>query len=144
VFQAASVGDLVELIRFSNLLGYACVGLVLMLVAATTVMSVQDRIREHGVLQTLGFSGPRIFSLVLAESTLVSAAGGLAGVAAALAALAVSRLSVGTEGVTIAFTPSLDVLLTGGVVSIVVGLVAGVAPAWQAARTDIVTALRHV
>lgn len=56
-FQANAVGDLAELIGFANYLGYACVGLVLALVATTTVMAVQDRIREHAVLQTLGFSG---------------------------------------------------------------------------------------
>src|SRR5260370_15881598 len=54
-----------SLIGFANYLGYACIGLVLALVATTTVMAVQDRIREHALLQTLGFSGPRIFSLVL-------------------------------------------------------------------------------
>jgi putative ABC transport system permease protein len=144
VFQAASVADLAELIRFSNYLGYACVGLVLVLVATTTVMSVQDRIREHGVLQTLGFSGPRVFSLVIWESVLVGFFGGMLGVLAALAALAWSRLSVGAEAVTIAFAPSPEVLIAGAIVSLAVGLLAGLAPAWQAARSDIVAALRHV
>lgn len=144
VFQAASVADLAELIRLAGWLGFACVGLVLALVATTTVMSVQDRIREHGVLQTLGFSGPRIFSLVLCESTLTSLAGGLCGVAAALVVLAWGRLSVGTEGVTIAFTPSAAIAGLGAAVSLGVGLLAGVVPAWQAGRANIVAALRHV
>jgi len=144
VFQAASVADLAELIRLAGWLGFACVGLVLALVATTTVMSVQDRIREHGVLQTLGFSGPRIFSLVLCESTLTSLAGGLLGVTAALAVLFWARLSVGTEGVTIAFTPSKAIAATGAGVSLAVGMLAGILPAWQAARTNIVAALRHV
>ena len=82
VFQASAVGDLVELIGFAQYLGFACVGLVLALVATTTVMAVQDRIKEHAVLQTLGFTGWRIFGLVLAESLLVSLAGGLLGVGA--------------------------------------------------------------
>ncbi len=56
VFQAKSLGDLTQLISLSRYLGYACVGLVLALVATTTVMSVQDRIKEHAVLQTIGFS----------------------------------------------------------------------------------------
>src|SRR5208283_3488044 len=101
VFQASVVGDLIELIGWANYLGYACVGLVLALVATTTVMAVQDRIREHAVLQTLGFSGRRIFGLVLSESLLVSAIGGLIGVGLALGLLSWSGLAVGTEGVTI-------------------------------------------
>jgi putative ABC transport system permease protein len=144
VFQANAVGDLVSLIHFAGYLGSACVGLVLALVATTTVMAVQDRIREHAVLQTLGFTGPRIFGLVLAESLLVSLAGGLLGVGAALGALAWSKLAVGTEGVTIAFTPSLSLGLTGLAVTLAVGLLAGLVPAWQAARAEIVASLRHV
>ena len=144
VFQRATVADLAELIHLANYLGYACVALVLSLVAATTVMSVQDRIREHGVLQSLGFSGRRIFGLVLSESALISLAGGMLGVVAALAMLAYSRLSVGTEGVTIAFAPSWTLAATGAAVSLAIGLIAGLAPAWQAARADIVAALRHM
>ena len=70
------VGDLVELIGWANFLGYACVGLVLSLVATTAVMAVQDRVREHAVLQAIGFTGRRVFGLVLGEGVLVSTAGG--------------------------------------------------------------------
>lgn len=143
-FQANAVGDLVELIVFANYLGFACVGLVLALVGTTTVMAVQDRTRELAVLQTLGFSGPRIFGLVLTESLVVSLLGGALGVAAATAALAWGGLAVGTEGVSIAFLPSPRLATTGLAVSLGVGLLAGIVPAWQAARAEIVAALRYV
>src|SRR5262249_31883454 len=71
VFQASVVGDLVELVGWANFLGYACVGLVLALVATTTVMAVQDRVREHAVLQAIGYSSPRVFGLVLSEGMIV-------------------------------------------------------------------------
>ena len=140
VFQAKSLGDLSQLISLAHYLGYACVGLVLALVATTTVMSVQDRIKEHAVLQTLGVTGRRVFGLVLSESTLLSIAGGLVGVAAAMLALQLSHLSVGAEAVTIAFQPSWPLAATGIFVSAVVGLLAGLAPGWHAARTNIVNA----
>src|SRR5439155_15679640 len=101
-FQAALVGDLAELIAWANVLGYACVGLVLALAATTAVMAVQDRVREHAVLQAIGFTGRRVFALVLAEGALVSTAGGLLGVGAALAGLAWLKPAVSTEGVTMA------------------------------------------
>jgi putative ABC transport system permease protein len=143
VFQMDTLADLAELIGFVHWLGYACVGLVLALVATTTVMAVQDRIKEHAVLQTLGLRPMRIFRLVIAESTLQSLAGGLIGVGSGMLLLAISGLSVGAEGVTIAFQPSLSLAILGTVVSIVVGVLAGLAPGWQAARTEIVTALRQ-
>ncbi len=143
VFQAKALGDLTQLIGMAHYLGYACVGLVLALVATTTVMSVQDRIKEHAVLQTLGFTGPKVFGLVMTESFLLSVAGGVFGVGAAMLMLKMSSLSVGAEAVTIAFTPSLRLALTGVVISAVAGILAGIAPAWHAARTEIVPALRQ-
>jgi putative ABC transport system permease protein len=143
VFQAQSLGDLTQLISLSRYLGYACVGLVLALVATTTVMSVQDRIKEHAVLQTVGFSGPRVFRMVLTESVFLSVVGGIIGVGAAMMMLELSSLSVGAEAVTIAFRPSIRLALMGLVVSLVVGVLAGIAPALHAARTEIVAGLRH-
>jgi putative ABC transport system permease protein len=142
-FQADTLADLAELIGFIHWLGYACVGLVLSLVATTTVMSVQDRIKEHAVLQTLGFRPFRVFRLVVTESTLLSTLGGALGVAAAAAFLAWSGLSLAAEGVTIAFLPSWEVALQGIVAAIAVGVLAGLAPGWHAARAQIVAALRN-
>lgn len=142
VFQAKSLGDLTQLVEMAHYLGYACVGLILALVATTTVMSVQDRIKEHAVLQTIGFTGARVFRLVLTESILLSAAGGMIGVGAAMAVLMFSSLSVGAEAVTIAFTPSFRLAATGMAVAMTTGLLAGFVPAIHAARTRIVPALR--
>jgi putative ABC transport system permease protein len=142
VFQAKSLGDLTQLIGLAHYLAYACVGLVLALVATTTVMSVQDRIKEHAVLQTLGVTGSRVFRLVLSESALLSLMGGVLGVGLAMFALQVSHLAVGAEAVTIAFRPSWTLAVSGIAVAAIVGVLAGVVPGWQASRTNIVDALR--
>jgi putative ABC transport system permease protein len=144
VFQQSAIGDLAELIGFAHYLAYACIGLVLALVGTTTVMAVQDRVREYAVLQTLGFSEVRIFGLVLAESVLVGLLGGVLGIGSASAALAWTGLAIGTEGVTIAFAPSVSLAATGLAVSLAVGAVAGMFPAWQAARANIVASLRYI
>jgi putative ABC transport system permease protein len=144
VFQAQSLADLVELIEYSHYLGYACVALVLALVATTTVMAVQDRVGEHAVLQTIGCTAGRIFSLVVSESVIVSILGGLLGIGAAMATLAFYPMTFGAEAVTIAFTPSLDLALKGMIVAAAVGLIAGLMPAWQASRANIVMALRQL
>ena len=143
VFQADSLGDLTQLIGMAHYLGFACVGLVLALVSTTTVMSVQDRLKEHAVLQTIGFSGPRVFRLLVTESVIVSIGGGVIGVGTAMLVLKLSSLSVGAEAVTIAFTPSFRLAAVGIGVSVISGALAGIAPAIHAARTEIVPALRQ-
>lgn len=142
-FQAKAVGDLAELIGLLRYLGVACVGLVLALVATTTLMAVQDRVREHAVLQTLGYTGRQVFALVLAESFVLTLAGGVVGTGAALAVLGFSGLAVGTEGVMIGFSPSATVAAAGLAVTAVTGVLAGLVPAWQAAHAEIVAALRE-
>ncbi|PHQ35057.1 ABC transporter permease [Rhodopirellula bahusiensis] len=142
-FQASTLSDLVDLIGFAHWLGYACVGLVLSLVATTTVMSVQDRIKEYAVLQTIGVRPLRAMRLVLAESTILCVVGGIAGTALAMTALAIGGFAIGAEGATIAFRPSIGLAATGTAVSLVVGVAAGLAPAVQAATVPIVNALRQ-
>jgi putative ABC transport system permease protein len=106
-------------------------------------MSVQDRIKEHAVLQTLGFRPFKILRLVVTESTLLSLLGGGPGIGSGLIFLAWSGMSIAAEGVTIAFRPSWDIVMQGLIASLAVGLLAGLAPGIQAARTQIVAALRH-
>jgi putative ABC transport system permease protein len=142
VFQTKSLGDLVGLIELGRYLGLACLGLVFTLVATTTLMSVQDRAQEHAVLKTLGFSGSRVFRLVLAESVLLSTVGGVLGVGSASVVLAHSGLAIGAEAITVAFQPSLRLAGTGLGVALVTGVLAGLAPAWSAARIEIAPALR--
>jgi putative ABC transport system permease protein len=141
-FQAASLADLIYLIDLSHYLGWACLLLMAVLLATTTIMTVEDRIGEHAVLQTLGFSALRVFRLVMSETVLLSLVGGAIGILLATLVLWQSSLSVGAEAVTIAFEPTWNMAATAAVVSLAIGLVAGVAPAIHAARADIVTALR--
>ncbi len=106
--------------------------------------SAQDRIREHGVLQTIGLRPRWIFQLVVCESVLLSSTGGLLGIGLGLALLALAGFSIAAEGVSIAFRPSLELAMIGAIVSVGVGLVAGLIPGWQAARAKIVDALTRV
>ena len=140
-FQQKSLGDLMQMIRMSGYLGYGCVGLLLVLLMTTTLMSVQDRIKEHAVMKTLGYSRSNVFSIVLLETAIIGIIGGAIGIAAAVMAIISSGLAIGAEAVTIAFTPSLDLVLTGGVLLAIGSMVAGIIPAWVASRTSIIGAL---
>ncbi len=142
-FQASTLSDLVDLIGFAHWLAFACVGLVLSLVATTTVMSVQDRMKEYAVLQAIGVRPLRTLRLVLAESTILCLAGGLIGTSLATGALALGGFAIGAEGAIIAFRPSLGLFVSGGVVSLIVGLIGGIAPAIQAATVPMVNTLQE-
>lgn len=139
---ASALADLLDLIGMMRWLGFVCVGVVVVLVANSVVMAAQDRVKEHAVLQTLGFSGPRVFSLMLTESCVISLAGGILGTAACIAFLMWQPMSLSTEGVSIDFVASPSLVASGLGLSLIVGFLAGAVPAWQAGRAEIVTSLR--
>lgn len=138
-----ALADLVELIGFTRWLGIVCVGVVGILVGNAVLMAAQDRVKEHAVLQTIGYTGWRILGLVLAESILVSLSGGLLGIGACVLWLSLQPMTISTEGVSIDFLASPGLALWGLGLATGVGVIAGLIPAWQAGFADITKSLRQ-
>lgn len=113
----------------------------MMLVAANTMaQSVRERTAEVGVLKTLGFSNGTILALVLSESVLIAVIGGGLGL---LAAWVVVQGGDPTGGMLPIFMlPSRDVT-TGVVLVLLLGIAAGVLPAFNAMHLKITDALRR-
>jgi putative ABC transport system permease protein len=107
-------------------------------VANVMLVAVRERIREIGIRRAIGARRRDIVAQFLTEATLLSIIGGLLGVAAGLAvAVTLPHL---TDQRTIVSYPA-AVLALG--ISALVGIVAGIGPANQAAALDPATALRH-
>ena len=100
--------------------------------------SVMERIREIGVRRAVGARRIDIRSQFLAEATLISLAGGLAGVVLGALFSVVIEHTAGINTI----VSAMSVIVAFGV-SLTVGLVFGIVPAWRAAQQDPVTSLRH-
>ena len=100
--------------------------------------SVLERIREIGVRRAMGATRRDVLAQFLAEATLISTAGGVAGILVGVA------LSVAIEQIADIRTivSALSVFVAFGV-SLAVGLAFGIVPAWRAARQDPVVCLRY-
>jgi putative ABC transport system permease protein len=109
-------------------------------VGILTIMtiSVTERTGEIGLLRALGARRGQVLALFLGEAMLLSALGGLLGLAAGIG---IARLLNWTFEALPVHTPWTFVVLAEAI-AIGVGLVAGVAPASRAARLDPVEALR--
>jgi putative ABC transport system permease protein len=114
---------------------------ILLVTGNTMAQAIRERTNELAVLKTLGFPDGRILWMVLAESVLIAAVGGGAGLA--LGYVAISAMGDPTGGLLPAFyfpTPS---IVLGIVLVLTLGLAAGFLPAWQAGRLRITDALRR-
>ena len=143
-FVARAAADVVGIVRFTRWLGWGCLAAVLALVGNAIVLSVQDRMKEHAVLQTLGYPGGLIGRLIIAEGSLMALIGGLLGTGAAATMLWWGRYSLSTEGLSIHARMDLEVLALGLLLSAGLGVAAGLVPAWQASRREITASFRAV
>ncbi|MCW5765379.1 MAG: ABC transporter permease [Phycisphaeraceae bacterium] len=143
-FIARAAHDVVEIVGFTRWLGWACLAAVLGLVANAIVLSVQDRVKEHAILQTLGFRSGLIAALIVLESILLSLLGGAAGAGAAAGVLAWGHFALTVEGVNIAVAADPLAAATGVGLAALLGVAAGLFPAWRASRRPIAQCFRAV
>lgn len=109
----------------------------------TVTMSTFERTREFGTLRALGASSGYIFKTVLVESIILCVIGGMVGVLIGLGgALLAESIIVGEIGLDIVALPW-SVPATAFGIALVVGLVAGIYPAWRVSRQEIVESLRY-
>ena len=101
------------------------------------------RHREMAIRRAIGATEGRLVWQMLVESLLVSAFGGLAGVIVAYSAVRVIQTSPLLD------VPRLDGLVVNGrmvlftlVTSMAAGLVSGLVPAWQLAKTDLLESMK--
>ncbi len=141
-FVARAARDVIVLVRFASIVGWASLAAVFALIANAIALAVRDRIRDHAILQTLGWTGADIAWMVVMEASMLGATGGAIGAIGAHAAIALTHLNFTMEGVSIEVTASNAATLAGVLLATLLGAVAGVVPALSAARREIVQGFR--
>ena len=143
-FVAKTANELIRLISFTRWVGLAAVLTVLGLIANTISMAVRGRVKENAILQTIGFNSIEIMFLIVVEGVILGVIGGVVALGSLFAFLHYGNFSLTSEGATIVFFPDVYVILSGMTLSLVLGLIAGLLPAYRASRQNIVNSLRMV
>ena len=139
-FVAGFAKQIGNISLITQLIATAAILLILLVAANTMAQSIRERTNELAVLKTLGFGDGKVLSMVLLESCAIAVIGGAAGL---LVAWVLILRGDPTGGfLPLFFFPVRDLIL-GGVFVLLLGLVAGAFPAWQAGRLRIVDALRR-
>lgn len=108
----------------------------------TMLMAVLERTREIGVMRALGWRRRDILGLILRESLLLGALGGVLGVLMAVGLSVILSLSSGAAEM---YKPvfSAGLILQSIIAATALGLVGGLYPAFRATRQEPIEALRY-
>lgn len=133
--QVTTMGTTIrKLLLIVAILATGIGGIVIM---SVTLIGVSERRKEIGVCRAVGASRNAILAQFLLEAVLLSLAGGIVGIALGIGGTqVVSRLQ------RLPFLLQPEAVLAATLLSIGLGLLFGVYPAWRAAMTNPIDALR--
>ena len=75
-FQQGFLQSTGAILTAMDVMSFLIVGIIMLVLANTMIMSARERTREYAVFKALGFSRPHLTGLILGESMLISALGG--------------------------------------------------------------------
>jgi putative ABC transport system permease protein len=143
-FVGRAARDIVQLAEVAGMLAWGALAAVFALVANAVVLAMRDRVRDHAVLQTLGYTGWLIGWMVLLEGAIIALIGGLLGGLAAFLTVQFGQFNMTMEGVNIEMATGPSAAIMGVVLALGLGMFAALIPALRLARTDITTCFRAV
>jgi putative ABC transport system permease protein len=157
IFQLHAWEKFVPFAKVAKLIDYISVFIKVILVSVVLfsimnvlIMAVYERVREIGTISAIGTRPTTVLGLFLSEGFLLGLVGTLIGIAISLVLVYLLNLwtinmPFGRQEINI-IQPTLTVweVVSTGILTILVAVLASFQPAWKASRMDPITALRHI
>jgi len=141
-FQQSFVSLSSAIITSLEVISYVIIGIILLVLANTMIMSARERIREYAVLKTLGFTSFHVVGLIAGESLFISMLGGMVGLVVTFPVCTAFGAAFPTMFPVFEVQPSTIMLAT--LFAFTVGIVAALFPAYRSANMNIVDGLRQI
>jgi len=146
-FSTSLLAMLSSVLKAMDAVSVIILAIMMLILGNTIAMGVRERTSEYGVLRAIGFLPRHIVTLVMAEATVTGLVGGLVGMS--LCYLAIKGFmgrfieeNFGQFFPAFEVTPGIATAALG--LSILLGLLAGLLPAYGTSKLNIVQALRRV
>lgn len=131
------------IITAMNFISFVIIGIILLVLGNTMVMTARERIREYAVLKTLGFTSWHLVGLIAGESLFISMVGGTIGVLLTFPVTQGFAASL-PSGWFPTFNVETSTLIISASSALIVGLLAALFPIWRATSMKTVDGLRQI
>ena len=142
-FQQGFIAASGSIISAMNFISFVIIGIIMLVLGNTMIMSARERTREYAVFKTLGFSGGHLIGLIAGESFLISFVGGALGLAFTIPLVDMFQVFI-PKGWFPVFNVEPITIILAGMSALVVGIAASLFPIQRALRTKIVDGLRFI
>jgi putative ABC transport system permease protein len=142
-FQQSFLSAASAIITAMNIMSFVIIGIILLVLGNTMVMSARERTHEYAVLKALGFSAAQIFFLIAGESLILSLLGSALGLGVTLPAVAGFEKAL-PKGWFPVFYVKPETVVMACAAGLLVSVVASLIPMRRVVTTRIVEGLRYV
>ncbi len=142
-FQQGFVASSGAIITSLNVMSFVIIGIIMLVLGNTMIMSARERTREYAVLKTLGFTGGHLSAFVAGESLIISFLGAGLGLAIVYPVVAMFSILV-PKGWFPVFNLAPSTVILAASSAILVGVLASIIPLRRALKTRIVDGLRFI
>jgi putative ABC transport system permease protein len=142
-FQQGFIAASGSIITAMNFISFVIIGIIMLVLGNTMIMSARERTREYAVFKTLGFSAGHLVGLIAGESSVISFAGGTIGLFLTLPIVKAFEAFI-PKGWFPVFNVEPITIILAGISALVVGIAASIFPIQRALRTKIVDGLRFI
>lgn len=142
-FQQGFVASSGAIISAMNVMAFVIIGIIMLVLGNTMIMSARERTREYAVLKTLGFQGGHLIAFIAGESLIISFIGGVLGLTILFPFVAAFETFM-PKGFFPVFYIEPSTIVIAGTSAVLVGFVASIFPIQRALKTSIVDGLRHI
>lgn len=107
----------------------------------TMVMTVYERTKEIGVLKSIGWKPRRILLMIMGETLVLTILSGIVGSIFGILISEIGVMLIGSDSFSLGFNPNTFILAFG--ITIFVGIIGGIYPAYNASKLAPTEALRY-
>lgn len=142
-FQQGFIASSGAIITSMNVISFVIIGIIMLVLGNTMIMSARERTREYAVFKALGFSAKHLVGLIMGESLFIAALGGGLGLLLVFPIVAGMEQAIPKGFFPVFQIETITVILAVSA-AILIGIVSAIFPIQRALSTKIIDGFRFV